>query len=77
MIFAALAENFIRKKIGNAKASSCVTLGSVVMLGAMKTTQKAGVAKMSLLIFITEPKSWNFSPIQENLDTQKNDMSAH
>ena len=29
-----------------------------------KTTQKASVAKMSLLIFITEPKSWGFSPIQ-------------
>ena len=32
------------------------------------TTQKASVAKMSLLIFITEPKSWGFSPIQLSLD---------
>jgi hypothetical protein len=35
------------------------------------TTQKASVAKMSLLIFITEPKSWGFSPIQLNLVFEK------
>ena len=35
-----------------------------VILSEAKTTQKASVAKMSLLIFITEPKSWGFSPIQ-------------
>ena len=33
-------------------------------INSAKTTQKASVAKMSLLIFITEPKSWGFSPIQ-------------
>ena len=36
----------------------------LVILSVAKTTQKASVAKMSLLIFITEPKSWGFSPIQ-------------
>ena len=39
------------------------------------TTQKASVAKMSLLIFITEPKSWGFSPIQLNLVFEKKHYS--
>ena len=56
MIFAVLAENFTRK-ISNAKANIRAAIGSAVMLREVKTTQKVRVAKMSFLIFITEPKS--------------------
>ena len=44
MIFAVLAENFTREKIGNAKASSRDTFGSAVILNITKTTQKVSVA---------------------------------
>ena len=39
---------------------------SVWDLSEEKTTQKASVAKKSVLFFITEPKSWGFSPILLN-----------
>ena len=39
-----------------------MTIGLSVILSEAKTTQKASVAKMSLLIFITEPRSRGYAP---------------
>ena len=44
-----------------------MTIGLSVILSEAKTTQKASVAKMSSLIFITEPRSRGLAPSSDFL----------
>ena len=44
-----------------------MNIGFSVILSEAGTTQKASVAKMSLLIFITEPRSRGFAPSSAGL----------
>ena len=53
-----------------------MTIGLSVILSEAKTTQKASVAKMSSLIFITEPRSRGYAPSSEVLPLRHPDAEG-